>query len=306
MQSLRTLHRTFSTGLPALQAAVVRRALARGLDKLPKVNNKAKEQVERAPGTYRTVRTGVLAIKKGMSCIWDEWGERLPVTLLQLDNAYVTQTKTAATDRHWAVQVGCSLAKAHRVGKSVVKHCEKAAVPPLQHLGEFKVTRDSLLPAGMQLNVGHFTIGQFVDVTGTSVGKGFQGVMKRWGFKGLPATHGVSVSHRSHGSTGQCQDPGRVFKGKKMAGRMGGKQRTVQNLQVVKIDHDNNVLYVKGAVPGHENGVLRVSDARKKYWDGQTKLGVAGPVPSHSGEAKRGEEWMAKSGSDPYLRYEEA
>ncbi|KAJ3365422.1 54S ribosomal protein L3 [Allomyces javanicus] len=246
-----------------------------------------------------TQRAGSIAVKKGMTAIWDPWGVRVPVTLLQLDSVYVTQVKTPETDGYYGVQVGAGLAKPHRAGKSVVAHCTKAQAPPLKEFAEFKVTPDALLPAGHQLTAAHYQVGQFIDVRGVTVGKGFQGVMKRWGFKGQPATHGVSVTHRSLGSTGQCQDPGRVFKGKKMAGHMGAKYRTTLNLQIVKIDHDSNVLYVKGGVPGHDNAFITIRDAVKQYNK------TSGPVPT-ADKAKTGAELLEKQGSDPYLRYESA
>ncbi|KAI9184193.1 hypothetical protein H9P43_003246 [Blastocladiella emersonii ATCC 22665] len=251
--------------------------------------------------TGATKRAGVVAVKKGMTAIWDQWGVRIPVTLLQLDSVYVTQTKTPDTDGYYGVQVGAVEAKVHRAGKSVAAHCAKAGVPALREFAEFKVTPDALLPAGTAITAAHYEVGQFIDVQAPTVGKGFAGVIKRWGMKGQPATHGVSVTHRHGGSTGQCQDPGRVFKGKKMAGRLGGKTCTVLGLQIVKIDHDANVLYVKGGVPGHDDQFIRVRDAVKKWGK------VAGPVPTAAPDAaKAGQEWLAKEGSDPYLRYESA
>ncbi|ORZ40281.1 50S ribosomal protein L3 [Catenaria anguillulae PL171] len=243
-------------------------------------------------------RTGVIAVKKGMTAIWDQWGVRIPVTLLQLDNVYVTQAKTPETDGYYGVQVGAVPAKAHRAGKSLVAHCTKAGVPfPLREYAEFKVTPDALLAPGTQIAATHYEVGQFIDVTAKTVGKGFSGVMKRWGFGGQGATHGVSLTHRHPGATGACQDPGKVWKGKKMAGRHGGKQCTVLGLQIVKIDHEANVLYVKGSVPGHDEQFIKVRDAVKKW--GKT----AGPVPTAQ-EPKKGAEWLPKSGTDPYLRYE--
>jgi large subunit ribosomal protein L3 len=220
--------------------------------------------------------------------------------LSQLEQVYVTKVQPAPFPNGYiGVQVGAFHAKPHRATKSIVSQCAKANVPPLKDFAEFQVSHNAVPALGSTVSASHYQVGQYVDVQGTTVGKGFQGVMKRYGFKGQPATHGVSVSHRSHGSTGQCQDPGRVFKGKKMAGRMGGKTRTVLNCQIVKIDYDANVLYVKGQIPGHDNGVLRVRDAVKKY--GQ----LAGPTPTAS-DSKTGTEWLPKTGSDPYLAYEQA
>jgi large subunit ribosomal protein L3 len=207
-------------------------------------------------------RSGVLAMKVGMLSVFDKWGKRTPVTALQVDNCRVVQVKKDDSDGYTAMQLSVGEAKPGKSKISLKNHYEKAGIiNPGRRLQEFRVTEDSLLEPGTHLNASHFVPGQLVDVCGTSRGKGFAGVMKRWGFGGGRATHGNSLSHRSHGSTGNSQDPGKVFKGKKMAGRMGGKRRTAQNLQVVQIDAKRNVLYIKGSVPGAKGNFVRVVDA---------------------------------------------
>jgi large subunit ribosomal protein L3 len=209
-------------------------------------------------------RTGALAMKVGMLTMYDSWGERHAVTALQLDNCQVVQVKKAETDGYFALQLGVGEAKASRVKVSLKGHFDKAGLEVTNRkLGEFRVTEDSLLPVGTKISSMHFVPGQMVDVCGTSRGKGFAGVMKRWNFGGQRATHGNSVSHRMPGATGQRQDPGKVFKGKKMAGRMGGERSTAQNLKVMKVDPARDVLYIKGAVPGGNGTFVRIVDAVK-------------------------------------------
>ncbi len=210
------------------------------------------------------MRTGLIAKKLGMSRIFEANGVHVPVTVLSVDGLKVVAIKTAEKDGYTAVQLGTGAVKAKNVSKPMKGHFAKANVEPKKKLGEFRVSGDCLLTVGNELSVEHFVPGQYVDVCATSIGKGFAGVMKRHNFAGLEATHGVSVSHRSHGSTGQRQDPGKVFKGKKMAGHMGAKRVTVQNLKVVAIDADKGLIMVKGAVPGSENAWVRVTDAVKK------------------------------------------
>ena len=207
-------------------------------------------------------RTGLLAMKVGMLAVFDKWGKRIPVTVLQVDNCRVVQVKTEETNGYTALQLSIGEAKPGKTKISLAKHYEAAGIEqPGRKLAEFRVTPDSLIPPGTQLHAQHFVPGQLVDVCGISRGKGFAGVMKRWNFGGGRATHGNSVSHRSHGSTGNSQDPGRVFKGKKMAGRMGGKRRTAQNLQVVKVDPSRDLLYLRGSVPGSSGNFVRIVDA---------------------------------------------
>lgn len=210
------------------------------------------------------MRTGLIAKKLGMSRVFEASGNHVPVTVLSVDSLVVVDVKTQEKDGYVAVQLGTGAVKAKNVSKPMKGHFAKANVEPKKKLGEFRVSEDCQLSVGNELSVEHFVVGQFVDVCSTSIGKGFAGVMKRHNFAGLEASHGVSVSHRSHGSTGQRQDPGRVFKGKKMAGHMGAERVTVQNLKVVAIDTDKGLVMVKGGVPGCENAWVRITDAVKK------------------------------------------
>ncbi|KAF4615130.1 hypothetical protein D9613_003156 [Agrocybe pediades] len=214
-----------------------------------------------------SIRTGLIARKRGMTALWNDQGVRVPVTVLQLENCQVTANIRSVRKDHsvyHAVQVAASDKPAKVTTKQMLGHFRKAKVPPKRIVKEFPVTPDALVPVGTTLSAIHFVPGQFVDVVANSIGKGFQGGMKRWGFHGLAASHGVSISHRSSGSTGQHQDPGRVFPGKKMAGRMGNKRITTQNLPVIRVDTALNLIYVKGTVPGVDDAHVLVSDAKKK------------------------------------------
>lgn len=210
------------------------------------------------------MRTGLIAEKLGMTRLLTEKGEHIPMTLLKVDNCQVVATKTAEKDGYTAVQVGVGVRKPSRVSKAMRGHFAKAKVEPKKKMVEFRVSEDALLKAGDQISVNHFLMGQYVDVTGTSIGKGFAGAMKRHNFGGLRASHGVSISHRSHGSTGQRQDPGKVFKGKKMAGHLGDERVTIQNLEIVLMDAEKGLLGVRGAVPGNPGGFVLIRDAVKK------------------------------------------
>ncbi len=210
------------------------------------------------------MRSGVIAQKVGMTRLFDEQGQHVPVTVLRLDGCQVVAQRTLDRDGYIAVQLGAGQAKVKNVTRPLRGHFAKARVEPKRYLAEFRVTEDGLLDIGDELTADHFVAGQFVDVTGTSIGKGFAGSMKRHNFSGLRATHGVSISHRSHGSTGQRQDPGKVFKGKKMAGHMGHERVTVQNLTVVSTDPARGLILVRGAVPGHDGGWVLVRDSVKK------------------------------------------
>lgn len=210
-------------------------------------------------------RTGVLARKLGMTQIFSESGRSIPVTALCLDGCYVTAVRTLERDGYRAVQLGAGACKAKNTKKPLRGQFASASVEPRRFLCEFRVDSDeALLDAGQRISVEHFVVDQFVDVTSTSSGKGFAGAMKRHNFGGLRASHGVSISHRSHGSTGQCQDPGKVFKGKKMAGHYGDERVTTLNLKVVGVDSENEVIYVRGAVPGKEGAWVMLRDAVKK------------------------------------------
>ena len=210
------------------------------------------------------LRTGLIAKKVGMTRLFMEDGRQIPVTVLSLENLQVVAQRTADTNGYTAVQLGAGNAKAKRTSQAMRGHFAAAKVEPKRKVAEFRVAPENMINVGETLTVNHYFEGQYVDVCGTSIGKGFQGAMKRHNFGGLRATHGVSVSHRSHGSTGQCQDPGKVFKGKKMAGHMGSARVTTQNLQVIKTDADLGVIMVKGAVPGSKGGWVTIKDAVKK------------------------------------------
>jgi large subunit ribosomal protein L3 len=209
------------------------------------------------------MRTGVIAKKMGMTRIFQDDGRHVPVTVLALENVQVVSRKEADRDGYVAVQLGAGTAKAKNLSKPERGHFGKAEVEPKARVAEFVVAEDALLDVGTELTADHYVAGQMVDIQGVTQGKGFAGGMKRWGFGGLRATHGVSLSHRSLGSTGQRQDPGRVFKNKKMAGHMGAKNRTQQNLEVVRTDADRGLIFVKGSVPGHKGGWLLVKDSVK-------------------------------------------
>jgi len=210
------------------------------------------------------LRSGVIAKKLGMTRLFMEDGRQIPVTVLQLDGLQVVAQRTTDKDGYTAIQLGAGSAKAKRVSAPMRGHFAAAKVEPKRKLAEFRVDPENLVAVGEEITADHYFEGQFVDVSGTSTGKGFAGAMKRHNFGGLRASHGVSISHRSHGSTGQCQDPGRVFKGKKMAGHLGSVRVTTQNLQVVRTDADRGLIMVKGAVPGTKGGWVTIKDAVKK------------------------------------------
>jgi large subunit ribosomal protein L3 len=242
------------------------------------------------------MRTGVVAEKIGMTKIFDDKGQHVPVTVLKMDGNQVVAVRNQEKNGYTAVQIGFGVIRASRVNKARRGHFAKAKVEAKRQLTEFRVSPDALLDVGAEIQADHFVAGQYVDVTGTTIGKGFQGVMKRHNFGGLPASHGVSVSHRSHGSTGQRQDPGRVFKGKKMAGHMGAVRATIPNLTVVQVDAEQGLVFVKGAVPGSDGAFVLVRDSVKR------KLPKEAPFPAavkKSGtiaeEAKAGEAVASES-----------
>ena len=210
------------------------------------------------------MRSGVIAQKVGMTRIFTDAGEHIPVTVLKLEKLQVLGHRTHDKNGYTALQLGAVTRKASRLTKSERESFAKVEVEPKRKLVEFRVSPENLIEVGAEITADHFVPGQFVDVTGTNQGKGFQGAMKRWNFSGLRATHGVSVTHRAHGSTGQRQDPGKVFKGKKMAGHMGDERVTTQNLVVVKTDVARGLVMVRGAVPGSKGGWVLVRDAVKK------------------------------------------
>ena len=210
------------------------------------------------------LRTGLIAKKMGMTRVFMEDGRQIPVTVLSLENLQVVAQRTNDRDGYVAVQLGAGAAKAKRTSQAMRGHFAAAKVEPKRKVAEFRVAEENMINVGETLTANHYFEGQFVDVSGTSIGKGFAGAMKRHNFGGLRATHGVSISHRSHGSTGQCQDPGKVFKGKKMAGHMGAAKITTQNLVVVKTVTDRGLIMVKGAVPGSKGNWVTIKDAVKK------------------------------------------
>ncbi|MDP1630290.1 MAG: 50S ribosomal protein L3 [Caulobacter sp.] len=214
--------------------------------------------------TLPAQRTGVLALKLGMTRFFDEAGQHIPVTVLSLDGCQVTGQRTVEKDGYTALQLGAGAKKAKNTPNGMRGHFAKAQVEPKRVVAEFRVEEGALIDVGAELTADHYLPGQKVDIQGTTVGKGFAGAMKRWNFGGMRATHGVSVSHRAHGSTGQRQDPGKVFKGKKMAGHLGQETVTTQNLTVWKVDVERGLILIKGAVPGTEGSYVKIRDAIKK------------------------------------------
>ena len=210
------------------------------------------------------MRSGVIAQKVGMTRLFTEAGEHVPVTVLRLANCQVVGHRTTDKNGYVALQLGAGGRKVKNVTRAERGNFAVAKVEPKRRIAEFRVSEDSMIPVGAEITADHFVVGQFVDVTGTSIGKGFAGGMKRWNFGGLRASHGVSISHRSLGSTGQRQDPGKTFKNKKMAGHMGAERVTTQSLEVVSADAERGLLFIKGSVPGSENGWVLVKDAVKR------------------------------------------
>lgn len=244
----------------------------------------------------RIWRSGVIAVKVGMTQEWDHWGAQIPLTVLWIDDCQVVQVKEPEDKNYLSLQLGSGSKRPKQLPATLRGHFEAAGVPLKRKLAEFRVSPDAVLPVGFTLSAAHFVAGQHVDVTGTTIGKGFQGVMKRWGFAGQPASHGNSLSHRGAGSTGGCQDPGKVFKGKKMAGRMGGDQRTVQNCLVWRVDPQRNLVYVQGHVPGHKGNFVLVRDAVRKLPHQQPPL----PIPSATDVDALEITVAEKKGGDPY------
>lgn len=214
------------------------------------------------------MRSGVIAQKLGMTRVYNDAGEHVPVTVLRLENCQVVAQRTIEKNGYTAVQLGVGLAKVKNTAKPLRGHFAKASVEPKAKVAEFRVSPENLLDVGAEITAEHFVVGQKVDVTGTSIGKGFAGVMKRHNFGGHRASHGNSITHRAHGSTGQRQDPGKVFKGKKMAGHMGNVRVTTQNIEVVSTDADRGLILVRGAVPGSKGAWILVRDAVKSVLPG--------------------------------------
>lgn len=234
-------------------------------------------------------RSGLIAKKLGMSRVFNDAGNHIPVSVLALENCQVVAHKTQARDGYCALQMGAGTRRASRVSKAERGRYAKANIMPKAHLREFRVGADGMIDVGAIMQADHFVVGQKVDVAGESIGKGFAGAMKRHNFGGLRATHGVSISHRSHGSTGQCQDPGRVFKGKKMAGHMGDVRVSTQNLEIVRTDVEDGLILIKGAVPGAKGSWVEIRDAVKKPAHAELPLPgkfVKEPVVSEEQPAK--------------------
>ncbi|CAM3236299.1 50S ribosomal protein L3 [Asticcacaulis taihuensis] len=212
----------------------------------------------------QTQRTGLIAKKLGMTRYFDEAGVHVPVTVLSLDGCQVVAQRTKDKDGYVALQLGAGTRKAKNVSNPERVRFAKAQVEPKAYLTEFRVSEDALVEVGAELSADHFAAGQKVDIQGTTIGKGFAGAMKRWNFGGMRATHGVSVSHRAHGSTGNRQDPGRTFPGKKMAGHLGVETVTTLNLEIARIDAERGLVFIRGAVPGAEGSYVKIRDAVKK------------------------------------------
>ena len=251
------------------------------------------------------MRTGLIARKLGMSRVFTESGEHLPVTVLQLEGCQVVATRKPDSDGYAAVQLGSGKVKVKNVTQAQRGHFARAKVEPKRKLAEFRVEEAALLTPGAELTADHFVAGQYVDVVGTSIGKGFAGAMKRHNFSGMSASHGVSVSHRAHGSTGHSQDPGKVFKGKKMAGHMGDHRVTTQNLRVVSTDEARGLILIHGAVPGAKGGWVLVSDAVKRqrpedapFPAAQRAVEAAQPEPQQPTPSEATAESAAGAGED--------
>jgi len=254
---------------------------------------------ERERALARRRRAGAVAVKAGMTCDWNARGERVPLTVLWIDDCEVIGKKTRdGADGYDAVQVGYGSRKPKQVTKSELGYFVKRKTAIKRALCEFRTSADGVLEVGTAITAAHFAAGQYVDVQGVTKGKGFQGPMKRWGFAGQPASHGNTKKHRAHGSIGQCQDPGRVFKGKKMAGRMGGRTRTVQSAYVYKVDTERNLVYVKGQVPGNAGTAVKIRDSLRKP---PALDGSEVPFPTAvAGEHPRGVFVAPPQGADPF------
>ena len=238
------------------------------------------------------MRCGVIVRKLGMSRVFNDKGEHIPVTILRLEDTEVLSTKTLEKDGYTAVQLGFGNKKLKHTTKPMRGVFAKAKTEPKKKIAEFRVSEDALLNVGDKLSVNHYVAGQKVDVVGTSQGKGFAGAMKRHNFRGMQASHGVSVSHRAHGSTGNSQDPGRTWKGKKMAGQYGNVRVTTQNLTVVKLIENDNLILVEGSVPGSKNGIVMLKDAMKTKVP-ETAPFPAGLITGNASNVSKGDDFIA-------------
>ncbi|KAK8807434.1 hypothetical protein WA158_004193 [Blastocystis sp. Blastoise] len=247
--------------------------------------------------TPETKRCGVIGLKVGMMPVWDRWGTRIPVTVVQVENCQVIQIKEEPQKKMIHLQVGAGPVKTKNVSKPLLGHYKAVHIEPKYKLVEFPVTRDAILPVGTELTCRHFLPGQYVNIQGQSIGKGFQGVMKRYGFAGQGATHGVSLTHRSLGSTGCRQDPGRVWKGQQMPGHMGNEKTTIQNLQVYKVEPERNLIYIRGSIPGNAGSYVKIFDSYTKNKD------IPVPCPTYVKPASKESDlplFAPSSATDPY------
>lgn len=260
---------------------------------------------EVSPGTFKegtSRRTGVIAKKMGMVSLWDHWGKQFHCTVVHVDNCQVVHTNS--TENKFGevqLQLGTGAAKPKNVNKAQLVHFKKAGVAPKLRLMSFPVSRDAVLPAGYTIDARHFVPGQFVDIRGTTIGKGFQGVMKKYNFKGQPASHGASLSHRSVGSIGNATFPGRVWKNKKMPGQMGNKKRTLQNVKVVKIDTKRNLIFLRGQVPGFKGNYVQIKDAHKRPFTGDDPPPFPTFIPDPNETDVPQYVEVPPPGEDPYL-----
>lgn len=229
-------------------------------------------EVEPKSDVQGTTRSGTLARKVGMLTLYDAWGMMVPVTVLHIDRCQVIQQFTEAKDGFSAVQVGAGEKYLGNTNKARMGHFMKAGVPPKLKVKQFDIDEENMLPLGFQLGARHYTVGQYVDTRSKAKDKGFSGAVKRWGFAGQSASHGTNKTHRGLGSTGQCQDAGRVFKGKRMHGHMGGHPRVVRNLRVYRIDYERNLVFLRGSVPGKKNDFVEISDSFFKKEENESML----------------------------------
>nr|8A22_Ab Chain Ab, uL3m [Polytomella magna]8APN_Ab Chain Ab, uL3m [Polytomella magna]8APO_Ab Chain Ab, uL3m [Polytomella magna] len=258
--------------------------------------------LEPLPLTPDSVRVGCITVKAGMTHEWDEHGVMIPLTVLWIDECQVVGLKYFEKNGYYAVQLGAGCVKQHTVLPQIAGYYLKHDLPIKREMKEYQVSSpEALLPVGTHITAAHFVVGQQVDVTGYTTDKGFQGVMKRWGFKGMPASHGVSLSHRKPGATGGRQDPGKIWKEKKLPGHMGDEKRTQLGLELYKVDPKRNLLYVKGAVPGPRGASILVRDSNRMDYEERVALNL--PYPTFIGSPDELPVLVRKSDKDPYLMY---